>query len=139
MPKYLLEVSYTAEGARGVLKEGGSSRVKVVEALTKELGGKLEAFYFAFGKNDVYVIVDAPDNVSVAAVSNMPVGESRSTKCPASPRSTTIQPLIHTRTRMPCRPPACSTDGTHRIGPSSIDVVIAIMVIIRRKNGFVSV
>jgi hypothetical protein len=26
MPKYLLEVSYTAEGAKGLLKEGGSKR-----------------------------------------------------------------------------------------------------------------
>ena len=28
----------------------------------------MEAFYFAFGKYDAYVIVDVPDHVSVAAV-----------------------------------------------------------------------
>ena len=82
---------------------------------------------------------NSPVPVSVAAVSSIPVGASRSTKCPARARSTTIHPLIHTSTRMPCRPPACSTAGTHRIGPSSSDVVIAIMVIISRKNGLVSV
>jgi len=27
----------------------------------------LEAYYFAFGENDFYVIVDAPDNVSSCA------------------------------------------------------------------------
>ena len=26
MPKYLMEVSYTSEGAKGVLKDGGSKR-----------------------------------------------------------------------------------------------------------------
>ena len=35
--------------------------------LVNSLGGTLEAFYFAFGKTDVYVIVDLPDNASVAA------------------------------------------------------------------------
>lgn len=33
------------------------------------LNGKLEAFYYAFGDADAYVIVDAPDNVTAAAVS----------------------------------------------------------------------
>ena len=31
MPKYLIKASYTAEGIKGVLKEGGSSRRSVVE------------------------------------------------------------------------------------------------------------
>ena len=38
-----------------------------VTALIEGLGGKIESFYFAFGDNDVYVIVDMPDNVSVVA------------------------------------------------------------------------
>jgi len=68
MAKYLLEVSYGPEGAKGILKDGGTKRRQVVEAATKANGGKLEAFYFAFGKNDAYVIVDVPDPVSVAAM-----------------------------------------------------------------------
>ena len=40
----------------------------MVEAAIKANGGKLEAFYFAFGKNDAYLIVDAPDHISVAAM-----------------------------------------------------------------------
>ena len=31
------------------------------------MGGKVEAFYYAFGETDLYAIVDMPDNVSVAA------------------------------------------------------------------------
>lgn len=69
MPKYLIQASYTAEGAKGLLKDGGSKRRAAVEAVTKSVGGKVEAFYFGFGENDAYVIVDAPDNASVAAVS----------------------------------------------------------------------
>ena len=75
MAKYLFEVSYTVEGARGVLKEGGSARRAVVKQLAESMGGKLETFYFAFGKNDAYVIVDGPGNVDMAAVS-MAVGAS---------------------------------------------------------------
>jgi len=40
-----------------------------VEQTVKALGGKLEAFYFAFGQTDVYLIVDLPDSASVAALS----------------------------------------------------------------------
>jgi uncharacterized protein with GYD domain len=33
------------------------------------LGGKLEAFYYAFGDRDIYTIADFPDNVTAAAAS----------------------------------------------------------------------
>jgi uncharacterized protein with GYD domain len=69
MAKYLLEVSYTVEGTKGVLKDGGSKRRKVAQSLIESVGGKMEAFYFAFGDNDVVVIADLPDNVSAAALS----------------------------------------------------------------------
>jgi len=69
MAKYLLAASYTAEGAKGVMKDGGTKRRQAAEQAINSAGGKLEAFYFAFGDNDAYVIVDAPDNASVAAMS----------------------------------------------------------------------
>ena len=69
MPKYLITASYTAEGAKGVLKEGGTKRRQAAEQAIKSAGGKLDAFYFAFGENDAVVIVDAPDHASVAAMS----------------------------------------------------------------------
>ncbi|MFQ5856113.1 MAG: GYD domain-containing protein, partial [Anaerolineae bacterium] len=67
MPKYLFTGSYTEEGLKGLLKDGGSKRKEAVEQLMKSLGGTLEAFYYAFGDNDVFVIADLPDNVSCAA------------------------------------------------------------------------
>ena len=68
MGKYLYEGCYTEQGLKGLMKEGGSSRRQVVEAMVKELGGKLEAFYYAFGDKDVYCIVDVPDHVTTTAV-----------------------------------------------------------------------
>lgn len=68
MAKYMLEVSYTADGARGLLEKGGSARKSVVQQMAKKMGGKLDAFYFAFGGTDVYALVDLPDNQAAAAV-----------------------------------------------------------------------
>jgi uncharacterized protein with GYD domain len=67
MAKYLLEVNYTGEGARGLKKDGGTKRRKVATDFVESLGGKVEAFYYAFGQADLVVIVDLPDNVSAAA------------------------------------------------------------------------
>jgi uncharacterized protein with GYD domain len=69
MPKYLFQASYTAEGAKGLLKEGGSQRRATIEQTCKNLGGRLEAFYYAFGETDAFVIVDLPDHASTAAAS----------------------------------------------------------------------
>jgi uncharacterized protein with GYD domain len=69
MPKYLIQASYTADGLKGLLKDGGTKRRAAIEQASASVGGKLEAFYYAFGSDDVHMILDAPDNVSVAAVS----------------------------------------------------------------------
>ncbi len=69
MPKFLAQGTYTFEGIQGLVNEGGSARRAAVERAVVALGAKLEAFYFAFGEHDIYAIVDAPDNVTVAALS----------------------------------------------------------------------
>jgi uncharacterized protein with GYD domain len=69
MPKFLIKASYTAEGARGLLKEGGSGRRAAVQKLIDSVGGKVEAFYFAYGEHDAYVIADLPDATSGLAMS----------------------------------------------------------------------
>jgi uncharacterized protein with GYD domain len=68
MAKYLIKASYTADGLKGVMKAGGTSRVKAVERAIQGVGGSLESFYFAFGRDDVYVTVDAPDNAAAMAM-----------------------------------------------------------------------
>lgn len=69
MPKYLFHGSYTLEGLRGLIKEGGSSRKAHFEKNISNLGGKVESLYYAFGGKDVYAFVDLPDNISSVAVS----------------------------------------------------------------------
>ena len=41
----------------------------------KGMGGSLEAFYYAFGEEDVYIIADLPDDASMTAVA-LSVGAS---------------------------------------------------------------
>ena len=62
-------VSYTPEGIKGLVKEGGTARRVAVEKILHKLGGRLEGFYFAFGENDAYVISEGPDNATAAAIS----------------------------------------------------------------------
>jgi len=70
MPKYLVKASYTVEGTKGLIKGGGgTARRNAVQQMMQGIGGKVESFYYAFGHDDAFVILDAPNNVSVAAVS----------------------------------------------------------------------
>lgn len=67
MPKYLFTGSYTPEGARGVLAEGGTGRRDATERLVASLGGTVEAYYFAFGGDDFFLIADLPSHAAAAA------------------------------------------------------------------------
>jgi uncharacterized protein with GYD domain len=67
MPKYLVEGRYTADG--GLVREASSGRRVDIAKTIESAGGKLEAFYFAFGDADFYIIFDVPDNISAAALS----------------------------------------------------------------------
>jgi uncharacterized protein with GYD domain len=69
MPKYLIQGSYSQQGLKGMLKEGGSKRREAAEQLIKGTGGRLEAYYYAFGSDDFVIIADLPSNVDAAALS----------------------------------------------------------------------
>ena len=77
MPKYFFRASYTTDGIRGLLMDGGTKRREVVEQVATSAGGSIESFYYAFGKDDVIVIAEAPDDASAAAIS-LVVGASGS-------------------------------------------------------------
>ncbi|TCS35152.1 uncharacterized protein with GYD domain [Paucimonas lemoignei] len=68
MAKYLIEVNYIGDGISGLLKEGGTKRRAAVDQLFESVGGKVEAYYFAFGERDVFIIGDLPDNVTATAL-----------------------------------------------------------------------
>jgi uncharacterized protein with GYD domain len=69
MPKYLMQARYSIEGIQGLIKDSASGRRADVQAAVKALGGKMEAFYYAFGEDDAVVIVDLPSNVTAEALS----------------------------------------------------------------------
>ena len=69
MPKYLIEASYTLEGARGLMKSGGTARREAVRQAVESVGGRFEVQYFALSEHDAFVIADLPDHVSAAAIS----------------------------------------------------------------------
>jgi uncharacterized protein with GYD domain len=68
MAKYLVQVRYTADGAKGLLAEGGTARRATTEKAIASVGGKMESFYFALGEVDAFVVADLPDEVSLVAL-----------------------------------------------------------------------
>jgi uncharacterized protein with GYD domain len=68
MPKYLVQASYTAEGLKGLQKEGAASRAQAASRAVETLGGRCDAFHWSFGEHDVVAIFDLPDSVSAAAL-----------------------------------------------------------------------
>jgi uncharacterized protein with GYD domain len=70
MPKYLVQVSINKDGIRDVLsKARGTGLRAAVAKFAESAGGRLDAYYFAFGQHDVVAIMDLPDNISAAALS----------------------------------------------------------------------
>ena len=69
MAKFLIQATYTADGARGLKKEGGSARKAAVDKAIAGLGGKLESFYYALGETDAFLVVDVADAVTAVAIS----------------------------------------------------------------------
>ena len=69
MPKYLIQARYTTEGIQGIVKDSASGRRADVQAAVTGVGGKVEAFYYAFCDDDVVAILDLPNNIKAAALS----------------------------------------------------------------------
>ncbi len=69
MPKYLFHVNYVGDGVAGLLKDGGSKRRAVTDTLFQSLGGRIEAYYYAFGDTDLYIIGEFPTHAAATACS----------------------------------------------------------------------
>jgi uncharacterized protein with GYD domain len=104
VPKYLIQGNYSAEGTKGVQKDGGSKRRQVGEALVKEAGGRLEAFYYAFGDADFVAIADLPDTASAVALS-LAVNASGATSVKTTPLITVEEMDQAVKKSVTYRPP----------------------------------
>ena len=69
MAKFLIRGSYTAEGAKGLIKEGGTARKAAIQKALEGLGGTLDLIYYMVGADDFVVVCDIPDTVSGLALS----------------------------------------------------------------------
>lgn len=69
MARYLLQIQYTSEGLRSILTDGEARRVSVLSGLIRKFGGGVEAFYYALGEVDAFIILNLPDNVDASAFS----------------------------------------------------------------------
>jgi len=76
MAKYAVIGGYTAEAWSKMIDNPGD-RVAAVQKVAQAAGGKLEQFFWSFGDDDYLAIIDAPDDISAAAVS-IAVGSSGS-------------------------------------------------------------
>ena len=68
MPHYMLQVSYSAQAISGLISSK-EDRSAYITSLFEGMGGKVESYYQCFGDYDAVLIVELPDNVSMAAAS----------------------------------------------------------------------
>jgi uncharacterized protein with GYD domain len=68
MAKYLIQGSYTAEGTKGLIKEGGASRSEAVAKLASSVGGVLESMFYLANSPDYVLIMDLPERGSAGAI-----------------------------------------------------------------------
>ena len=67
MPHYMITVSYTPEAMSTMLKNP-QDREGAFRPVVEAAGGKVKDFYFTFGADDVFAIIEAPDNTTAAAL-----------------------------------------------------------------------
>jgi uncharacterized protein with GYD domain len=67
MPLYMFQAAYTNEAWAAQIGNP-QNRIEQVRPVIERLGGKILSAYYAFGEYDLVAIIEAPDNVSVAAL-----------------------------------------------------------------------
>jgi len=67
MARFMFIARYASDGAKGVAAAGGTARRSAIEKMAAGLGGRVETFDFAFGEDDVFTVLELPDNKTAAA------------------------------------------------------------------------
>ena len=65
MSFYMLQIAYTPESFKAMIANPADRRA-AAEKVAGAVGGTVRDFFFAFGKYDAVVIIEAPDDVSAA-------------------------------------------------------------------------
>ncbi|MGH9877084.1 MAG: GYD domain-containing protein [Nitrososphaerales archaeon] len=67
MPVYMIQAAYTPEALATIINKP-QNRFAAIKSSLENLGGRLKDAYFTFGKYDLVIIAEMPDNVSAVAV-----------------------------------------------------------------------
>src|SRR5206468_11987011 len=68
MPQYLYQVAYTSESLAAQIKNPQDRLEVVGKQITDAVGARILAGGYSYGEYDISVIVDAADDVTMAAV-----------------------------------------------------------------------
>ena len=68
MPKYLALFSYS-DSAMAAMIENPADREPAVQRVLESVGARLETMYWMFGAHDGMAVVEAPDSLTMAAIS----------------------------------------------------------------------
>ena len=98
MAKFLFSASYTQAGIQGAVREGFGSREAYIKGLVESAGGRMEVFYWAYGKDDVIVVIDA-EPASAIAIS-MAINQSGAVKLTTTPLLTSAE-MDQARAKLP--------------------------------------
>lgn len=78
MTRYLIQVAYSTEATKAMVKEP-QNRLEAVRPAARSLGGDFESAWFCFGEYDLVGIVNMPNDVDAAAFA-LAIGAAGSTK-----------------------------------------------------------
>ena len=68
MPTYMIQAAYANE-AWSKLVQRPENRAEALKVVIERLGGKMLAWYYAFGDYDVVVLVELPTDIAASAAS----------------------------------------------------------------------
>ncbi len=98
MSKYLIRVRDTAAAVEGAVKEGFAARETYMRKLVESQGGKVEAWYHAYGEDDLIAIVDAEPAAVIA--SSLAINGSGAVHLTTTPLLTSAE-MDEARSRLP--------------------------------------
>ena len=68
MYKFIAHGNYTAEGTKGLIKDGGSARKEAIGKMAASVGGELETLYYSAGSPSYFVVFNLPNKLAAAAI-----------------------------------------------------------------------
>ncbi len=98
MAKFMFRLRSTQSGLQGLVKEGFAARESYARGLIESVGGKVEAFYWTYGEDDLVLICDA-DAASAVALS-LTVNSSGAYNLSTTPLLTSAE-MDQARAKMP--------------------------------------